>query len=54
MEQATRNYPTIEITLSEGQDKGKRFLEIYMLGEKTPKLCFAPTGKAHVSLRRSS
>lgn len=37
---------TIEITLTEGQDKGKSFLGIYELGEKTRKLCFAPVGKS--------
>lgn len=41
----TQKPKTIEITLTAGQDKGKSFLGIYELGEKTRKLCFAPAGK---------
>jgi len=41
----TQKPKQIEITLTAGQDKGKSFLGIYELGEKTRKLCFAPAGK---------
>jgi uncharacterized protein (TIGR03067 family) len=36
---------TIDFTPTEGDDKGKIFLGVYELGEKTRKLCFAPLGK---------
>ena len=33
---------TIDFTPTDGAGSGKQFLGIYMLGEKTRKLCFAP------------
>ena len=44
-------YPTqkpkiIDFTATEGDRKGEVHLGIYILGEKTRKLCFAPPGKA--------
>lgn len=36
---------TIDFTITEGGGKGNVHLGIYELGEKTRKLCFAPTGK---------
>jgi uncharacterized protein (TIGR03067 family) len=42
----TQKLKTIDITPTEGDDKGKLFLGIYELGQKTRKLCFAPAGQA--------
>ena len=44
-------YPTqkpkiIDFTPTEGDQKGQVHLGIYIMGEKTRKLCFAPPGKA--------
>ena len=36
---------TIDFTPTEGGGKGDQYLGIYELGEKTRKLCFAPSGK---------
>jgi uncharacterized protein (TIGR03067 family) len=41
----TKKLKTIDFTPTEGADKDKQFLGIYELGEKTRKLCFAPSGK---------
>jgi uncharacterized protein (TIGR03067 family) len=41
----TQTPKTIDFTLTEGDAKGETFLGIYELGEKTRKLCFAPSGK---------
>ena len=40
----TKKPKTIDFTLTVGEDKGKKYLGIYELGEKTRKLCFAPAG----------
>ena len=42
---ATKKPKTIDFTPTIGEDKGKKYLGIYELGEKTRKLCFAPVGK---------
>jgi len=36
---------TIDFTPTEGEGKGNQYLGIYELGEKTRKICFAPSGK---------
>ena len=41
----TKKPKTIDFTITEGGGKGNVHLGIYELGEKTRKLCFAPTGK---------
>jgi uncharacterized protein (TIGR03067 family) len=41
----TKKLKTIDFTPTEGEGKGKLYLGIYKLGEKTRKLCFAPPGK---------
>ncbi len=37
---------TIDFTVTEGEGKGNQYPGIYELGEKTRKLCFAPSGRA--------
>lgn len=41
----TKKPKTIDFTITEGGGKGNVHLGIYELGEKSRKLCFAPTGK---------
>ena len=42
----TKNPKTIDLTWTEGEGSGNQYLGIYELGEKTRRLCFAPSGKA--------
>ena len=42
----TKKPKTLDFTVTEGEAKGKQYLGIYELGEKTRKMCFAPPGKA--------
>ena len=41
----TKKPKTIDFAVTEGDGKGNQHLGIYKLGEKTRKLCFAPSGK---------
>lgn len=41
----TKKPKTLDFTPTEGEGKGKEYLGIYELGEKTRKMCFAPAGK---------
>lgn len=41
----TKKPKTIDFTPTEGESKGKLHLGIYELGDKTRKMCFAPSGK---------
>ena len=41
----TKKPKTIDFTVTEGDGKGNQGLGIYELGEKTRKLCFAPSGR---------
>lgn len=41
----TKKPKTIDFTPTEGEGVGQKYPGIYELGEKTRKLCFAPTGK---------
>jgi uncharacterized protein (TIGR03067 family) len=41
----TKKPKTIDFVITEGGGKDQKFLGIYELGEKTRKLCFAPTGQ---------
>lgn len=41
----TKKPKTIDFTITEGGGKGNEHLGIYELGEKSRKLCFAPSGK---------
>jgi uncharacterized protein (TIGR03067 family) len=40
----TKKPKTIDFTPTIGEDKGKKYLGIYELGENTRKMCFAPAG----------
>ena len=41
----TKKPKPLDFTMTEGERKGKQYLGIYELGEKTRKMCFAPPGK---------
>lgn len=41
----TKKPKTIDFTITEGEGIGNQHFGIYELGEKTRKLCFAPSGK---------
>ena len=41
----TKKPKTIDFTPTDGEGKGKKHLGIYELGDKTRKLCFAPSGR---------
>jgi uncharacterized protein (TIGR03067 family) len=41
----TKKPKTIDFTPTTGDDKGRQYLGIYELGEKTRRLCFAPAGQ---------
>lgn len=41
----TKKPKAIDFTPTKGEGKGKQYLGIYELGERTRKLCFAPPGK---------
>ena len=41
----TKKPKCLDFTTTEGEEKGKPYLGIYELGEKTRKMCFAPPGK---------
>lgn len=41
----TKTPKTLDFTVTEGEGKGNQYLGIYELGEKSRKMCFAPSGK---------
>jgi uncharacterized protein (TIGR03067 family) len=41
----TKTPKTLDFTITDGDSKGKQFLGIYELGEKTRRMCFAEEGK---------
>ena len=41
----TKKPKTVDLTMTEGDDKGKTFLGIYEFGDDTRKVCFAQAGK---------
>ena len=42
----TKKPKTVDLTMTEGEDKGKTSLGIYEFGEDSRKVCLAPAGKA--------